>query len=207
MKKILVLALLSILLVNLSFVVAQSPSCSPSSPCCCKAPNTDQRRCYSDGVCCAIGTSNEYWTLGSCYAFTLTVSGPSTFEVGKKTDIIVTIRNGGSYPDSYDLKYTLISDNPNLILVETNNAYSMSVGIGQVNAVFPKVTLLSSNANGILMVNATPASDATKWKTANITIIEGYLPFSLPEFSNISIIILALFSASAYALINNKRRR
>lgn len=208
MEKIILASLLiSVFLIAPYLVSAQVPSCSPSTPCCCKTPDTDQRRCYTEGVCCAIGTQNEYWTIGSCYTFSLQVSGPSSYIVGKKTDIVVMINNLGAYADNYDIAYTLFTDNPSLMSLDTTDAITMSVSQNQIKGVFPKLTVFSVNANGMLMVNATSNGDPTQWRAANITITEGSLPLSLPEFSDFMIIILILLSGFAYVTFNTKGRK
>ena len=182
-------------------VSSVNPSCSSTSPCCCYTTQGGaQRRCYSTGVCCAIGTPDEYWSSGSCYSATIIATGPGIYAIGQKTPITILITNNGAYADTYNLSYTIESSNPNLIILDITGATTLTVGAGQTGNVVPTVTVLSTGVSGKIIVNVTSVSDPTQWRTANVTIIEGYLPFSLPEFSSVWIILIIVLSGFAFYL-------
>ncbi len=209
MKKLIIAAfILSFFLTSFDLAIA-APSCSSNSPCCCTVTEgSPQKRCFTTGVCCAGGTTEEHWEQFGCFRFTLTASAPASFVVGTKTGITVSTKNIGSYPDNYNLQYELISDNPNLISLETTGATSIgTLNPDQSGSVFPRVTVFSTTSNGIIRVTATSSGDSAQVKTANVSVSGESYPLSLPEFSNFLIVGLILSASLAYILIPKRRKR
>ncbi len=167
-------------------------ACTSQSPCCCQTyQESGQRRCFNSGLCCDIGTTNEFWNPTSCYNFTIDVSYSGFFRIGQKSPISVIITNLGAYTDSYSLTYQIDSINPQFILLETNGATQLN-GVARLEtaAVKPKVTILSTLASGNILVNITSMTDPRISKLVSILIIGGDLPYSLPEFNFLALIII-----------------
>jgi hypothetical protein len=151
-----------------------------------------------------MGSSDEFWDLTSCYAFSLSVSGPRVLKTGYPTPINVYLENTGAYSDSYELSYSLNSINPNLIIIiinetdpEETKIVVPDVSDWETRTINPRVKVLSTTATGeITFTGKSMAS--SKEKSAKFIIIESDLPFSLPDFNSILILVIIAFSTLIY---------
>jgi len=142
--------------------------------CCGDPDNPGQDKCWNTGECC-----NGIW-YESCYNFEISTSGSRAFRVGQKTPVVVYIKNTGFYTDSYTI--TGESDD-SLILVDMSGAtQAIDIGSGQIKKLFPRITVLSSTAIGVVTFRATSTSSDVE-KSAILNVLESDNYLSLPEFS------------------------
>jgi len=166
-----------------------------STFCCQTEPYSGQKRCYTEGVCCNEGQPSEYHA-GSCYDFQVSVSGPSYLTVGVKTQINLYIHNIGSFDDSYTIKNILYEgiSSDHISVSFPTDPINVRSGVREQVPIY--VTLLYSNAAGNVIFPITNSQGQTK--EAIYTVNGGENLFSLPEFVNLLILILILFSTALF---------
>ena len=164
MKRIIIVILFSLLLINITYASY-----------CCQDPDTYQDKCYSDddGECCG-----GIW-YSSCYDFEIEVSGTNIFTIGQKTPVTIYIENTGAYSDT--LTISALSSNPSIILVDMTGADIVTVHPGQTKKVYPRITVLAPNPGSVTFTADSPQAGS---KFAVLTILESDSYYSLPEFSN-----------------------
>ncbi|NCO96691.1 MAG: hypothetical protein GW865_01215, partial [Candidatus Aenigmarchaeota archaeon] len=114
--------------------------------------------------------------------------------------------NKGSYADSYDLSYEIISTSPNLILVDmTGAALIKDINPGETKRVYPQITILSSTATGKVIFTAASQARPAVQKSAELYILESDNYLSLPEFSILGFLSLILL-VGIFRYISIKRR-
>lgn len=173
--------------------------CTSQDPCCCQTyPESGQKRCYNSGVCCDVGSPDEFWDPETCYNFNLTVSRPKVFRVGQETPITLYLKNTGAYTDNYYLSNTTSSPNPQLIILEFSVDEVSDVAPGETRLLNPKITCLSATATGDINFTARSESYPLRERSALFSIIECGLPLSLPEFNDILILAIILSSTLIY---------
>ena len=187
MKKIILLILISIFLLNIGLVEAAF---------CCIDPETGQEKCFSEGQCCF-----DVWYPG-CFWFDMWVEPSSTmFTVGKKTNVNLYIHDVCPYPDNYDLSYNIISPNPNLIKVDiTGFEYIKDVNPNEIRVVYPGITILEASATGKILFNATSEGNSTIQNNATLTIYQSEFPMSLPEFEFSGIVLIVALTMVIFYL-------
>ena len=177
---------------------------SSCTPCCCQtASGSGQYRCYNSGICCRIGTAQEYWDPVSCYRFTAWLEPHrAAFVVGQKTPINLYIENTGDYTDSYEITYS--TSDPNLVLVDVSYISSVkNVGPGEVRLVQPRITVISAILQGTVdfIINS---DSGLPPQSVTLTILESELPMSLPEFGLYGMSGMIILAGIIYFLIKWK---
>ena len=191
MKKIILLTLITILLLNIGEV---------QSAFCCKEEETSQKKCYSEGQCC-----DGIW-YPACFWFDIWVEPRSMmFTVGKRTTVNLYIRNLCPYPDNYNLSYNITAPNSELIKVDlTGFEYVKDVGSEEIRVVYPRIIILEASASGDIIFNVTSEGNSTIQKNATLTVLPSDSPQSLPEFGfsgMVVMIILAVVVSSIFKKI------
>jgi len=176
---------------------------SSCTPCCCQtASGSGQYRCYNSGICCRIGTAQEYWDPVSCYRFTAWLEPHrAAFVVGQKTPINLYIENTGVYTDSYDITYT-VSD-ATLVLVDITGISSVkNVVPEEVRLVNPMITVIRKDHGTVdFIINS---DSGLPPQSVTLTILESELPMSLPEFGLYGMSGMIILAGIIYFLIKWK---
>jgi len=164
-------------------------------------------KCYNSGICCQMGTSEEYWSSTGCYRFKTWVKPEKMmFTLGSKTQITLYIENMGSYTDIYDVTYKIDSSNPELIKVDLTGASTTgNMAHGEIKKLHPRITVLSTDANGDVNFNVTSRGDPSLSQIATLHIIQSDYPVSLPEFSLLGLIEILVLVVIIYSLILIKK--
>jgi hypothetical protein len=184
------------------FSMGISLACSPSAGCCCNSTIPSQKKCYTSGACCKIGTSDEYWDSVGCYNFNAWVQpNRIMLTLGTKTPVILYVDNTGGYTDTYDVNYRITSGNPSLIVVElTGVTPTGSVASGEIKMLYPRMTVLSTGNSWDVTFNVTSRVDPSIYKNTTLTILEGDYPLSLPEFGIFGIIEMLILVVTIYII-------
>lgn len=169
---------------------------------CCQIAPRQQKRCWSTGICCNKGSTNEFWAQITCYDFALWTSGARSFRVGEKTTIFLYLENNGSYVDSYNI--SIESTNPSLILVDMTGVSNVSdVKPNDKKTLQPEITILSTTADGTITFTGVSRGDNSIVRSATVKILQSDYAFSLPEFNSLLLIQLLFFVSIIY-FINRK---
>jgi len=185
MKKIILIVLLTTLLLIIGEVY---------SVFCCEDPETGQKKCYSTGQCC-----DDLW-FPVCFWFDVWVEPKSRmFTVGESTTVNLYIHNVCPYPDNYDVTYEITAGNPNLIKVDlTGFEYVEDVGPKEIRVIYPRITILEKSATGSILFNATSEGNNTVYNNATLTVLQGDLPVSLPEFDYMGLFVIIFLIGILY---------
>ena len=185
MKKIILIVLLTTLLLIIGEVY---------SVFCCEDPETGQKKCYSTGQCC-----DDLW-VPVCFWFDVWVEPTSRmFTVGESTTVNLYIHNVCPYPDNYDVTYDIIVGNPNLIKVDLTGFECVEdVGPKEIRVIYPRITILEKSATGSILFNATSEGNNTVYNNATLTVLQGDLPVSLPEFDYMGLFVIIFLIGILY---------
>ena len=154
--------------------------------CCQTSPESGTFKCYDSGVCCKIGTEDEYWNPVGCFDFLVWVEPESgQFTVGKKIPVNLYVKNIEEYTDKYNISYSIVSPNPSLIDVDILGiSPTDSVLPGEVKIFYPRITIKSVGTSGIVWFNVTSWGDSNVQKNTSLTILPSGEPVSLDEFNS-----------------------
>lgn len=177
--------------------------------CCQTAPGSGQYRCYTTGTCCNVGKSNEFWDPVSCHNFEIWIEPKSRmFTVAMNTRVNLYIKNTGEYPDRYYIDYNISSDNPSLIQVviskflDGDGKTKDSANSGQILMLYPEITVLSTQATGDVIFNATSEGAISEGvlitRNTTLSILESDLPLSLSEFGFLGLIGMMILVGIIY---------
>jgi len=180
---------------SLYFTDLALSKCSPYSPCCCQEYPGGEEKCFTQGFCCGSGYE-QFWDPVSCFKFDFWVEPKSSmFTVGKKTSIILYIRNTGAYADNYNITYNITKGNPSLIQVDMSGVSPVeNVDKGEIRKVYPTITVLATIVSGEIFFNATSLTDLNITRNATLTILPSDFPVSLPEFNFLGLICIMIFT-------------
>ncbi len=172
----------------------------------CCGPSTD-KKCYTSGVCCLMGTPSEYWHPTGCFGFDTWVKPERMmFTLGTKIPVGLYIENRGSYTDVYDVDYEIDPFISSLVKVDMSGVSpTSSVAHGEVKKLYPRIITLYTDVTGDVMFNVTSYGDPTLYKNTKLKILASDFPLSLPEFGIFGLLGMIVLAGIVYIISRRKK--